>query len=89
MPRITVGVRVRPDAPNSKDPRLEGFNLGQESGLIELTVAATQHAFNFDNVFSDKCVQQDIFNGSTSSILDGVMDGYNGCIFAYGQTGAG
>lgn len=88
MPRITVGVRVRPDSvPLEK--KLDGFNLNTDTSLIELTVTGTQHSFNFDNIFPDNAAQEDVFKGSSLAIMDGVLDGYNGCIFAYGQTGAG
>ena len=33
--------------------------------------------------------QENVFANCTIPILDDVIDGYNGCIFAYGQTGAG
>ncbi len=88
MPRISVGVRIRPDSvPLEK--KLDGFNISTETSLIELSVSGTAHAFNFDNIFSDTASQEDVFIGSSLSIMDGVLDGYNGCIFAYGQTGAG
>ena len=33
--------------------------------------------------------QQQIFESTGEEILESVMDGFNGTIFAYGQTGAG
>lgn len=30
-----------------------------------------------------------MYEGSMRTLVDGALDGYNGCIFAYGQTGAG
>lgn len=35
------------------------------------------------------CQQQDIFDFSIRSTVDDILNGYNGTVFAYGQTGAG
>lgn len=45
--------------------------------------------FTFDAVFDENMSQQQIFDDTAADILDSVMDGFNGTIFAYGQTGAG
>ncbi|CAE7400049.1 KRP95 [Symbiodinium natans] len=45
--------------------------------------------FTFDAVFGADMTQQQIFDDTAADILDSVMDGFNGTIFAYGQTGAG
>ena len=46
-------------------------------------------SFEFDKIFNNKNTKQiDIFN-EISPLLLSVIDGYNVCIFAYGQTGAG
>ncbi len=86
MPRISVGVRIRPDT-NPTDRKLDGLNI--DSTLIELSVSGTQHSFTFDNIFPDTSRQEDIFKSAATNIIDGVLEGYNGCLFAYGQTGAG
>ncbi|XP_074522413.1 kinesin-like protein KIF18A [Halichoeres trimaculatus] len=45
--------------------------------------------FVFDHVFSEDCTQSDIFENTTKGVLDGVMNGFNCTVFAYGATGAG
>ncbi|MFT7806870.1 kinesin-like protein KIF18A-like [Arapaima gigas] len=45
--------------------------------------------FVFDSVFAEDSTQADIFENSTKGILDGVLNGYNCTVFAYGATGAG
>ncbi|XP_029354404.1 kinesin-like protein KIF18A isoform X2 [Echeneis naucrates] len=45
--------------------------------------------FVFDHVFSETSTQVDIFENTTKGILDGVMNGFNCTVFAYGATGAG
>ncbi|KIW07862.1 uncharacterized protein PV09_01777 [Verruconis gallopava] len=48
-----------------------------------------QGAFTFDRVFGMDSRQHEIFDYSIRSTVDDIMDGYNGTVFAYGQTGAG
>ncbi|KAK2853949.1 hypothetical protein Q5P01_006610 [Channa striata] len=45
--------------------------------------------FVFDNVFGENSTQADIFENTTKGVLDGVMNGFNCTVFAYGATGAG
>uniref|UniRef100_A0A3B5LTR5 Kinesin-like protein n=1 Tax=Xiphophorus couchianus TaxID=32473 RepID=A0A3B5LTR5_9TELE len=45
--------------------------------------------FVFDHVFDENSTQLDIFENTTKGVLDGVMNGFNCTVFAYGATGAG
>ncbi|OCT73151.1 kinesin family member 18B L homeolog isoform X2 [Xenopus laevis] len=45
--------------------------------------------FIFDRVFGENSRQQHVFEHTTKEILDGVLNGYNCSVFAYGATGAG
>jgi kinesin family protein 3/17 len=45
--------------------------------------------FAFDFVFAPDASQSLIYEQSAFSLVDNVLDGYNGTIFAYGQTGCG
>ena len=45
--------------------------------------------FNFDFVGDENLDQSTVFNRIAKPIADGCLEGYNGSIFAYGQTGAG
>jgi hypothetical protein len=48
--------------------------------------------FFFDAVYDDTCsanVQKHIYDTCAAGVVDSVLNGYNGTIFAYGQTGAG
>uniref|UniRef100_A0A672ZRE1 Kinesin-like protein n=1 Tax=Sphaeramia orbicularis TaxID=375764 RepID=A0A672ZRE1_9TELE len=45
--------------------------------------------FVFDHVFGENSTQDDIFENTTKGVLDGVMNGFNCTVFAYGATGAG
>ena len=43
----------------------------------------------FDRVFDQYATQVDIFEASTKPLVDGIMNGINCSVFAYGATGAG
>lgn len=43
----------------------------------------------FDKVFSPKATQEKVYNDSAKAIVKDVLMGYNGTIFAYGQTSSG
>ena len=45
--------------------------------------------FMFDRVFDRRSRNMDVFEHTTKAILDGVLNGYNCSVFAYGATGAG
>ena len=45
--------------------------------------------FTFDYVFGDDSRQLDIYNLISRPIVEAVLEGYNGTVFAYGQTGTG
>ena len=43
--------------------------------------------FAFDHVFDETASQSEVFKHSAYSIIEGVLDGINRSIFAYGATG--
>jgi kinesin family protein 18/19 len=45
--------------------------------------------FGFDRVFDENTTQGDVYEATTRSLLDSVLDGYNATVFAYGATGCG
>ncbi|KAH7031118.1 kinesin [Microdochium trichocladiopsis] len=54
-----------------------------------LNSAEAQGSFTFDRVFDMQGQQRDIFEYSIKPTVDDILNGYNGTVFAYGQTGAG
>lgn len=45
--------------------------------------------FTFDLTYGDSALQQVIYQETSYPIMRNVLEGYNGTIFAYGQTGTG
>ncbi|KAI6404719.1 hypothetical protein MCOR20_006849 [Pyricularia oryzae] len=45
--------------------------------------------FAFDRIFDDTVSQTEVYEGTTKTLLDSVLDGYNATVFAYGATGCG
>ncbi|CAH1778129.1 unnamed protein product [Owenia fusiformis] len=45
--------------------------------------------FTFDTVFGPDCKQVDVYNEVARPLVECVLEGFNGTIFAYGQTGTG
>lgn len=45
--------------------------------------------FGFDRIFDENVTQGEVYEATTRSLLDSVLDGYNATVFAYGATGCG
>ncbi|KAH9664286.1 kinesin-like protein KIN-14R [Citrus sinensis] len=64
------------------------FDAAKDGELGVLTGSSTRKTFKFDRVFTPNDGQVDVF-ADASPLVISVLDGYNVCIFAYGQTGTG
>ena len=86
---IRVAVRCRPF--NSKErANAEQSIVRIYPDQIILTNPANsgeEHKFGFDILFGEDSLQQDVWAKVGLPILDKAIAGYNGTIFAYGQTG--
>tara|TARA_B110000208_G_C11605849_1_gene371799 strand:+ start:119 stop:706 length:588 start_codon:yes stop_codon:yes gene_type:complete len=50
---------------------------------------ALPRQFTFDACYGKRSTQEDLYTRSCAPIVDAVLEGFNGTVFAYGQTGAG
>ena len=48
-----------------------------------------EQTYAFDFAFDKNCSQYIVFENSTKFLIDGVVNGFNATVFAYGATGAG
>ena len=55
---------------------------------LEISEKGKTYPFAFDRVYDTSATQLDVFS-DVSQVIQSSLDGYNVCIFAYGQTGAG
>lgn len=57
--------------------------------MVPTTKKVKDQVFAFDRVFDENTTQSEVYEGTTRSLLDSVLDGYNATVFAYGATGCG
>ncbi|XP_060082494.1 kinesin-like protein KIF3A [Ylistrum balloti] len=92
---VQVCVRCRPlNGTEEKQGCVMCVNVDEVRGCVTVkNPTATQgeppKTFTFDTVFAPNCKQVDVYNKTARPIVDCVLEGYNGTIFAYGQTGTG
>ena len=90
---VKVMVRARPM--NSREKGLNAKSVIQvfdDRGEITITNPTEQEnkkTFTFDAVFDEDSKQSTVYEKSAFSIVNNIFEGYNGTIFAYGQTGCG
>ncbi|KAL9145704.1 hypothetical protein ABFS82_13G061000 [Erythranthe guttata] len=64
------------------------FEASKDGELTILSNGISKKTFKFDAVFSPENNQCDVFE-ETAPLAISVLDGFNVCVFAYGQTGTG
>ncbi|XP_031504933.1 kinesin-like protein KIN-14R isoform X2 [Nymphaea colorata] len=64
------------------------FESAKDGEVAVRTNGGTKKLFKYDAVFSPQASQAEVFE-ETAPFAASVLDGYNVCIFAYGQTGTG
>lgn len=95
MDNVRVVVRCRPlNEKEVSEGRKEVVKVDSMRGSITVKnpnapSAEPPKTFTFDIVFAPDCKQVDVYNEVARPVVDCVLEGYNGTIFAYGQTGTG
>ncbi|KAG6503848.1 hypothetical protein ZIOFF_036172 [Zingiber officinale] len=89
--RVRVAVRVRPkntEELNSDfadcvelQPELKRLKLKKNNWSLE--------SYKFDEVFTQSASQRRVYEAVAKPVVESVLDGYNGTVMAYGQTGTG
>ena len=58
--------------------------------MVQLDISASRKRdFYFDHAFGPSSTQDHVYNTIARPVVDGVLNGFNGTVFAYGQTGTG
>ncbi len=93
---VRVVVRSRPmNSREVSDARKPCVTVSQEDGTVTVrnpdsgALSAELKSFTFDSVYDDASTQRAVYDETAFPLVEAVMGGYNGTIFAYGQTGCG
>ncbi|KAG4123374.1 hypothetical protein ERO13_D11G323100v2 [Gossypium hirsutum] len=83
MERIHVTVRSRPLS--SEDAKTSPWRISANSIFIP------NHStkFEFDRIFGEDCKTGEVYEARTKEIVAAAVRGFNGTVFAYGQTNSG
>ncbi|XP_017695831.1 kinesin-like protein KIN-UA isoform X2 [Phoenix dactylifera] len=91
--RVRVAVRLRPknaeDFPFDADftdcvelqPELNRLKLRKNNWSSE--------SYKFDEVFTESASQRRVYEAVAKPVVESILDGYNGTVMVYGQTGTG
>lgn len=103
--RVKVGIRCRPAFQDEIEFAKGNFfsivncrdtfdsadsNSNSNTGQVTLTlINGKQRDFKYDYAFNPTVSQDTVFSKIAQPVITEVLNGYNGTIFAYGQTGTG
>jgi kinesin family protein 5 len=89
---INVISRFRPlnekEKSQSKDLCVDFFGP-QDLSIKSTAENNNTYKFTFDRIFDYNSTQQEVYEVAAKPIVDSVLEGFNGTIFAYGQTSSG
>ena len=79
-----------PPSPPPPPPRSQGYVKGVRANDRSVEIPSKgDAAYSYDHVCDAHETQEDIFASAGVPVVDAFLEGYNGCLIAYGQTGAG
>lgn len=84
---ITVAIRVRPLS--QKEIEKGAICSWKLPGPTSISDLSEDKLYVYDRVFSATTKTEEIFEELGEKIIWGVMEGFNGCMFCYGQTASG
>ncbi|QCD99399.1 centromeric protein E [Vigna unguiculata] len=82
MERIHVSVRAKPLSQDDAKTSLWRIS-GNSIAISNLS------KFDFDQIFSGSCATAEVYEARTKDIVEAAVRGFNGTVFAYGQTNSG
>uniref|UniRef100_A0A1J3ET78 Kinesin-related protein 4 n=4 Tax=Noccaea caerulescens TaxID=107243 RepID=A0A1J3ET78_NOCCA len=84
MERIHVSVRARPLS--TEDAKTSPWNISSDSISMPNQPSPS---FQFDRIFREDCKTVEVYQARTKEIVAAAVRGFNGTVFAYGQTNSG
>ena len=86
---VKVAIRVRPMNKHEKEQNSTVcVDVDTQNNTVSVSKTDTK-TFQFDYVYPMETTQRQIYDEVAFPIVDSIFQGYNGTIFAYGQTGCG
>ncbi|XP_028135860.1 kinesin-like protein KIF3A [Diabrotica virgifera virgifera] len=85
---VRVFIRIRPLKDKEKSLEIQK-TLHSDNNTISLNKNGLLKTFTFCKVFDENSQQIDLYRHVSVPIVEQVLKGYNGTIFAYGQSGTG
>ena len=84
---VKVVCRVRPlnDKEKKKGEKATVKCVNQQQIQIE----GKPKKYNFDAVCGPESTQEEVYDAGAKKVVDDILKGFNGTIFAYGQTSSG
>ena len=93
---VMVVVRMRPfnkkELGEKRGPCIDMDYKMKQVGITQMMDGEAKGApnvFTFDSIHGEDTVQIDFYNTACRKLVNSVLSGFNGTIFAYGQTGCG
>ncbi|KAJ4745013.1 P-loop containing nucleoside triphosphate hydrolases superfamily protein [Rhynchospora pubera] len=83
MERIYVAVRARPLPPE------ESWSVPWQITGNSISLSNQSHKFEYDKIFGVDCKTKEVYDSGTKNIVTSAVSGFNGTVFAYGQTSSG
>lgn len=91
--QILVGVRVRPLISREvSDSSALHWSVGDDNIITNIepgTTKSLSSPYKFDRIFDSDFENEDIYSEMAEPIVQSALAGFNGTIFAYGQTSSG
>ncbi|XP_071796693.1 kinesin-like protein KIF19 [Asterias amurensis] len=99
--QLTVAVRIRPMTPGETDIGSSMIAQAVDDNIVVLldpmedpddilrANRSRERHYAFDRAFGQHSSQDEVYIQTTKSLIQSVLKGYNGTVFAYGATGAG
>ncbi len=61
----------------------------EEGKKPEILHRSREQRYYFDRIFPQNSNTETVYKSTCEGLIDSIIQGYNGCVFAYGTTGSG
>ena len=84
---INIAIRLRPFL--SFENKIRSIRVLDDKNLELQTQINGDKMFSFNKIYGENSSQKDVFDHSCQSLINNCLNGFNSCLFTYGQTGTG